>query len=485
MKKIILSLFLLVAVILVPVFGASHASAQVASASCIKVPPVLKMGSTGQQVTNAQKALITLGFLNIPAPTGFFGFKTKAAVMQAQIQFGITPFDGVIGLKTATWLNNLTNCNGVIAPGNTTVSGNTQGQQNNNQNQQNQNNQTQTTNTQNNQNNQNNQNQNNQTQTTNTNNQNNQNQQPGVTQNLTAPCAANTAPFVEVDSPNGGEIYNSTDKLEVKWSTCNLANPGTKMRVTLLHLNDVVMTADVPNTGSHIFILTPALIMNPPVPPVQPIAFDKLFKVQVSAFAVNGAPSDMSDNTFAILDNGANPNPNPNINPGNAAANPNLGWPLGCVWPLTVVNNLNGQPCVKPLPGANPGPTVAADVCANSPLPHVVIAIPNGGEKFVIGQMMDTMWFNCNIPAGVDIQISLVQTTNTGLVQYIIEKQTPNDGLQAVKLVALPGSPALVPGDNYQLRLDFVLTPAYTGPANPQWLQWGVDLSDAFFTLVQ
>ncbi len=494
MKKNILNLFLLLAVVFSPVLASNQALAQSATGqnaipcTVLKVPPVLKLGSTGPEVVKLQTALKALGYLNIPQsiPLGFLGFKTAAAVTQFQVDWNIVPFDGKVGKKTAVWLEKVTcgaasatNANLGNQNSNNTNTGNQQNQNQNNQNQnannQNQNNQ-----------NQNNQNQNNQQQ----NNQNQQqNQQPGVTQNLTAPCAANTAAFVEVDSPNGGEIYNSTDKLEVKWSTCNLATPDTKMRVTLMHLNDVVMTADVLNTGSHIFVLTPALIMNPPVAPVVPIAFDKLFKVKVSAFAVNGAPSDMSDNTFAILDNGVNPNnPNPNANPGpiapNVPQNPNQGWPLGCVWPLTVVNNLNGIPCVKPLPNpaAPNGPTTAADVCAQAPVPHVVLFQPNDG-KFQIGSSTDVLWFNCNIPAGIDIKISLIQTTNAGITRYELNAQTPNDGIESVKLVALPGSPALVPGNDYQMMLDFVVTPAYTGPANPAWLHWGVDLSDGFITL--
>lgn len=479
MKKIILSLFLLVAVVMSPVFYAQEASAQSSSTNTntvgctiINVPPILKFGSKGSEVTKFQTFLKAWGYLNVN-PTGFYGILTRKAAIQFQLDYGLNP-DGMVGKITAAFIKNLTcvanaqNLNaGNVNPNASQVAQNNQAQ-NQNQNQQAQNQIQQNTAQQNQQ-------------------QNQQQQNIGVTQNLTAPCVANvTAPFVEVDSPNGGEIFTNTDMLKIGWSTCNLPVPDTKMRVTLLHLNDVVMTADVLNTGSHTFVLTPALIMNPPVPPVQPIAFDKLFKVQVTAVAVNGAPTDMSDNTFAILDAGLNPN-NPGPVAPNAPLNPNQGWPLGCIWPLTVVNNLNGIPCVNPVVGnvPNNGPTVAADVCAASPLPHVVVFKPNGGEKFVIGDMMDVVWFNCNVPAGVDIQISLVQTTNTGTVSYVLVKQTPNDNFEQVKLVPLPGSPALVPGDNYQVRLDFVITPAYTGPANPAWLHWGVDLSDAFFTLVQ
>jgi len=458
MKKNIFSLFLLLAVIFAPVLASNQAFAQSATGqnnvpcTVLNVPPVLKLGSKGAEVVKLQIALKGMGYLNIPQsiPLGFYGFKTQAAVTQAQIDWNIVPFDGIVGLKTATWIKNITcaaaqglNANLNNANLTNTNVGN-QNQQNLNLNNNNLlapctppavfNNVTGALCNQQNQNQQNNQQQNNQQ-------QNNQQQNLGQTQNLIAPCVANvTAPFIEVNSPNGGEIYNSTDKLEVKWETCNLLVPDTKMRVTLLHLNDVVMTADVLNTGSHIFVLTPALIMNPPVPPTQPIAFDKLFKVQVSAIAAANAPSDMSDNTFAIFDNGVNPNPNPGPIAPNIPVNPNQGWPLGCVWPLGVVNVLNVQPCppvVNPAPNPNPNnPTVATDVCAASPLPHVVIFAPNGGQKFQIGTPMDVLWFNCNIPAGVDVRISLVQVTNTGIVRYGLNDQTANDNFETVKLIA-------------------------------------------------
>ncbi|MBS3921593.1 MAG: peptidoglycan-binding protein [Nitrosarchaeum sp.] len=482
MKKNIFSFFLLLAVAFSPVLASNQAFAQSATGqnnvpcTVLKVPPVLKMGSTGPEVVKLQIALKGMGYLNIPQsiPLGFYGFKTKAAVTQAQIDWNIVPFDGIVGLKTATWIKNITcaaaqglNAN-LNNPNLTNTNTGNQNQQNNQQ-QNNQQNQNQQNNQQNNQ---------------------QQNQQPGVTQNLSAPCVANvTAPFIEVDSPNGGESYLNTDVLNIKWSTCNIA-PDAAVKIAVLHLNDIVLTAGTTNTtGSFAIQLTPALIMNPLTPPVAPIAFDHQFKVQVFTNTPAGVQvTDMSDNNFAILDAGINPNPNPGPVAPNVPVNPNQGWPLGCVWPLGVVNVLNVQPCppaVNPAPNPNPNnPTVATDVCAQSPLPHVVIFAPNGLQKFQIGTPMDVLWFNCNIPAGVDVRISLVQMTNAGVVRYGLNDQTANDNFETVKLIALPGSPVLQPGDNYQVMLDFVITPAYAGPANPPWLHWGRDFSDGPIKLV-
>ncbi len=460
MKKNIFSLFLLLVLVMIPFFRPAQVSAQsaVQNVGCtvIKVPPILKLGSKGSEVTKLQNFLIASGYLTGTPATSYFGYKTKAALIQFQLNYGLKP-DGVVGAITSAFIKNLT-CNSVSTQNNsTTINTNTT------------NTNTTTTNT-------------NTTNTdlqnsTNTNTTNTNTTNTNQVQNLSVACNTNTAPLVEVDTPNGGEVYNNTDFIKIAWSTCNIPTDA-KVKIILLHANDIILTTGTTNTGGFGFQLSPTLIMNPQNTPSVPVAFDNLFKIQLFVTTGSNTYTDTSDNNFSILD----PNITTPNNPG-TGTNANTGWPLGCVWPLTVFNTLTGQPCTKPLVGTNP--TIATDLCMSSNSPHVVVAIPNGGEKFTIGSSMDVMWFNCNIPTGVDIQISLVQNTSTGTVQYLLVKQTPNDGTEQVKLVPVSGSPALVPGSNYQLKLDFVLTSSYTGPANPTWLQWGTDLSDAFFTLVQ
>ncbi len=63
------------------------------------------IGASGNDVTELQKILIKAGFLNIPAPTGYFGLLTEAAVVQYQAARGITPTSGYVGPKTRAILN--------------------------------------------------------------------------------------------------------------------------------------------------------------------------------------------------------------------------------------------------------------------------------------------------------------------------------------------------------------------------------------------
>ncbi len=60
----------------------------------------LTVGSTGDDVTCLQNALITKGMLNIPSATGYFGNLTKNAVASWQASAGVTPTLGYFGPKS-------------------------------------------------------------------------------------------------------------------------------------------------------------------------------------------------------------------------------------------------------------------------------------------------------------------------------------------------------------------------------------------------
>jgi peptidoglycan hydrolase-like protein with peptidoglycan-binding domain len=62
--------------------------------------PVLRLGSTGADVTTLQQKLIALGLLTSTAD-GNFGSGTQAAVIKFQQSKNLSPADGVVG--PATW----------------------------------------------------------------------------------------------------------------------------------------------------------------------------------------------------------------------------------------------------------------------------------------------------------------------------------------------------------------------------------------------
>ena len=80
--------------------GVTSTTYQVAAASTSSSSS-LRMGTSGQQVTQLQQALARFGY-SVPA-TGYFGEMTQSAVMQFQAARGLT-VDGVVGPATLTQL---------------------------------------------------------------------------------------------------------------------------------------------------------------------------------------------------------------------------------------------------------------------------------------------------------------------------------------------------------------------------------------------
>ncbi|HOM02849.1 MAG TPA: peptidoglycan-binding protein [Acetivibrio sp.] len=68
---------------------------------------VLKEGMSGSQVTELQKSLNTLGYLNV-SPTGYYGSLTTEAVKKLQRSYGLKE-DGIAGPDTLSLVNRLIN----------------------------------------------------------------------------------------------------------------------------------------------------------------------------------------------------------------------------------------------------------------------------------------------------------------------------------------------------------------------------------------
>jgi hypothetical protein len=112
------------------------------------------------------------------------------------------------------------------------------------------------------------------------------------------PCGVNTAPWVQVTSPNGGESYAEGDKITVKWKTCNIpANTTAKLSLLPITVNGTVIPVPTPatfttNSGSVLFML-------PEQANFPQIAYGNYYKFHIDfpSLALSG---DDSNNFFII-----------------------------------------------------------------------------------------------------------------------------------------------------------------------------------------
>ena len=80
--------------------GGTTGGGQVLGASTYNFTVDLTIGSTGADVNALQQMLIDAGLLMIPAPTGYFGEMTRAALAKWQAAHGVTPSVGYFGPLT-------------------------------------------------------------------------------------------------------------------------------------------------------------------------------------------------------------------------------------------------------------------------------------------------------------------------------------------------------------------------------------------------
>ena len=134
-------------------------------------------------------------------------------------------------------------------------------------------------------------------------------------------------------------------------------------------------------------------------------------------------------------------------------------------------------------------PSRGSAVCEKDTTPWIILVSPNGGESYVLNQKVDVKWKSCNIPAGVDIGIDILNELKSNpltVADNVAIQQTPNDGIETIYLTEQKDMQKFILGNKFKIRLNYVFTEKYTGPMpegrQPQWAVYNDD-SDNYFTI--
>lgn len=141
--------------------------------------------------------------------------------------------------------------------------------------------------------------------------------------------------------------------------------------------------------------------------------------------------------------------------------------------------------------GTNTGPGMSAlPACNRNSEPWIRVLSPNGGEVYQAGEEINVTWRKCNVPAGVDVGITLLNEVSgqplPTFVNHVQIEQTPNDGSQIISASAMQGLSPFEYGNRFKVRLNYVVTNSYdwqTYGNNPAWMQNG-DESNNLFTII-
>jgi len=116
-------------------------------------------------------------------------------------------------------------------------------------------------------------------------------------------CASSASPSLTIISPNGGEVYQDGQKIEVKWTSCNIsANANVSLTLNFLNGNDhgsmSLFSGSTLNDGTELITLPSMSLLNS-----IPGKYYTIGIVYNSSFATdknNSQIRDISDNTFTI-----------------------------------------------------------------------------------------------------------------------------------------------------------------------------------------
>jgi hypothetical protein len=255
------------------------------------------------------------------------------------------------------------------------------------------------------------------------------------------------APSVKVLIPNGNDTWVTSTTKEIKWSSENVEN--VKIEFTTNGGGTwITIVTSTPSSGSYMWLV--------------PDANNSLqCKIKISD-ALNGSPSDISDDNFAIMRPGAqqlklvSPNGGENWNVGSMQ---NITWDAGGIanvklefttnngntWEIITSNTpSNGYYTWNPVPNtpgtncrvrisdaADNDPTDMSDgMFSILPAPSIKVVSPNGGEVIQYNTTTEIQWTSENV-----MFVKIEYTTNGGASWNVITNSVESIGTYSWKTV--------------------------------------------------
>ena len=317
-------------------------------------------------------------------------------------------------------------------------------------------------------------------------------------------CGPNTEPWIQVLSPNGGEVYNAGDHVTVKWESCNPIDPQVMIILKSTQTNFGAEIASVSDTGIATIVLPSAL-----GPFQEPVISGSYYKIllQLGGNAMGySAPTDISDNVFNISNR-------PTITSQNAQSCDLSENQIGAVLSLmnsfgateqaviavknvllygetsvvmtqasglsqiqidAIMGLLESFGCgtdvtylVNDFLSYGSGSVISSQVCDTNTAPYVKLLSPliNGGGHggiFAAGESILVEWETCNVPPESRVQVGLIDSVTFGQNQFITNitgpQGTANDGEEWITLQSLNGT------EKARLMINIVL------PDNLNWI---------------
>lgn len=260
-----------------------------------------------------------------------------------------------------------------------------------------------------------------------------------------ADCNPGDAPSITVISPNGGEVYNAGDEINVTWTSCNIVG-----NILEINLDDsqgwgggegLTFNKQISNNGTYTATLPTSSEIT-----AADASFGKYFTIEIAGEDYNGnIIKDSSDNTFTIklsndtrinsvtyivstLGGGAETITNVPFGTSKATFLSHIVRAYGSTWDNSNINDpvesgdtLTGT--------AQDGVTqITYTITVNDPTPSITVTSPNGGETFTVGDVMNITWDSSEDEQNVDISFQYHEGADEVSIEYPIVNNIHNTG---------------------------------------------------------